>query len=253
MIALLNVRAEVPHSRLKDSIFWRVFFPSSREQSSGSTAKVRTGRSGTWPLFDGKKTRSTLAPQKKTFWTSALIRSSIFADGMFRSPIRQKSVQVGLHAEVITIALDREVVAGGPQGLQDGLHVADVEVGLGDVEPQTPEQSASSRVCPPLGLEEDRRSYLPVKPRFLDGATASLSMRTANGFLLSADIRRNGSLQPALPELLEGGGAKHGIIQRGCAEPEERIFVGALETLLVSPRHPERQQPKDSSRLLEPR
>ena len=72
------------------------------------------------------------------------------------------------------------------------------------------------------------------------------------GVFLAADVGRDGAFELGLAQLLENGGAEHGIFQGRGAQADQGVFVAAFEALLVRLGHPEGQHAQHAAGLLEP-
>lgn len=87
----------------------------------------------------------------------------------------------------------------------------------------------------------------------LDGFR-SLGVETGGvGSLLAANVGRNRAFKFGFAQLLEHRRAEHGILQGRGAQADERVFVPALEALLIGIGYPEGKHPQHAAGLLKAR
>jgi hypothetical protein len=82
-----------------------------------------------------------------------------------------------------------------------------------------------------------------VKSAFANSLHRFVIQADGMGIFLAANVCRDRGFEPVLAELLEHGSTKLGIIQRCGSESDEWVSMPTLESILVSVRNPERQEP----------
>ena len=171
------------------------------------------------------------------------------ADG--RPAVGQELVQVGTQAEPISVVDRRQVVAACGEGIEGRLHVADVQVGLGDGQADLGRGRLGLGLTA-VGLEQDHRRGLLMKAGLLDRVLGLTVEPEGVGLLLARDVRGDRAFQVVVAQLLEERRPEVGVFQRRGPQPDQRVAVGTLVSPLVGVGHPERQQAEHAARPLEP-
>ena len=153
-----------------------------------------------------------------------------FLDGRLgdgRPAVGQDLVQVRAQAESIAVVDRRQVVAARGESIEGRLHVADVEIRLGDGQADLGRGRLGLGLTT-VGLEQDDRRHLLVKSGLLDRILRVAVESERVGLFLAGDVGGDRSFQVIVAELLEQCRAEVGIVDRGGSQPDQRVAVSAL-------------------------
>ena len=104
----------------------------------------------------------------------------------------------------------------------------------------------------PIRFKERYSRNFPMKPRLLHIWNRFRVESHGVSMLGPGNVRRHCCFESRLAELLEYSGAKQAVLEGRGAERDHWVFVCALVAIGVCARHPQRKQPENTSRLLEP-